>query len=315
MIIFLSSNIPSINNTTLGTMSNVSKIFRVSKEWGGVIGGRTSPAEMLILMVLKWHFRERIITNFRLSRLKSYESSPHKNLSCKWGGQGWTLQKRFSCSECSKLSTWSVNIVNAIERKNRLFFFTIKSAPVIAKTLPPRDPMIDVLSTDLMHSIHQTTCWRKTGLHSWQHSCWWLVLGAGGWTPVVLRTRRTVDVFLFTLTTGLDHAEGASTGFMVASYSVLTDGYGHGGSGVCLGDGQTKASLRDMGMAGLASAWAAWRALRLSGRWPDRGRRSTFGRWTRRRAAPACAPISDLTCSPYVHPVTRNSSTAYNVLN
>ena len=39
----------------------------------------------------------------------------------------------------------------------------------------------------------------------------------------------------------LDHAEGASTRFMVASGGVLSEGYGHGGPGVCLGDGETEA--------------------------------------------------------------------------
>ena len=39
----------------------------------------------------------------------------------------------------------------------------------------------------------------------------------------------------------LDHAEGASTGFMVASGGGLFEGCGHGGPGVCLGDGQTEA--------------------------------------------------------------------------
>ena len=39
----------------------------------------------------------------------------------------------------------------------------------------------------------------------------------------------------------LDNVEGASTGFMVASGGVLSGGYGHGGPGVCLGDGQTEA--------------------------------------------------------------------------
>ena len=39
----------------------------------------------------------------------------------------------------------------------------------------------------------------------------------------------------------LDYAEGASTGFMVASGGVISEGYGHGGPGVCLGDGQTEA--------------------------------------------------------------------------
>ena len=39
----------------------------------------------------------------------------------------------------------------------------------------------------------------------------------------------------------LDHAEGASTGFMIASGGVLSEGYGHGGPGICLGNGQTEA--------------------------------------------------------------------------
>ena len=36
------------------------------------------------------------------------------------------------------------------------------------------------------------------------------------------------------------HAEGASTRFMVASGGGLSEGYGHDGPGVCLGDGQTE---------------------------------------------------------------------------
>ena len=35
----------------------------------------------------------------------------------------------------------------------------------------------------------------------------------------------------------------------------LSEGYGHDGPGVCLGDGQTEAYLKDMGLTGLASAW------------------------------------------------------------
>ena len=59
---------------------------------------------------------------------------------------------------------------------------------------------------------------------------------------------------------GLDHAEGASTGFMVASGGVISEDYGHGGPGrwpdgvlsegyghvepgVCLGDGRTRRPL------------------------------------------------------------------------
>ena len=43
---------------------------------------------------------------------------------------------------------------------------------------------------------------------------------------------------------------------MVASDGVLSEGYGHYGPGVRLGDGKTEAYLKDMNMAGLASAWA-----------------------------------------------------------
>ena len=40
---------------------------------------------------------------------------------------------------------------------------------------------------------------------------------------------------------GLDHGEGVSTRFTVASGGVLSEEYGHGGPGVCLGDGQMEA--------------------------------------------------------------------------
>ena len=40
---------------------------------------------------------------------------------------------------------------------------------------------------------------------------------------------------------------------MVASGGVLSEGYVYGGHVVCLGDGQTEAYLKDMGMAGLVS--------------------------------------------------------------
>ena len=92
---------------------------------------------------------------------------------------------------------------------------------------------------------------------------------------------RPSDSFLST-SEWLDHAEGASTRFMAASGGGLPGGGGNDGPGVCLGDGQTEAYLTDMGMADLASAW------------PDEGW-STVARWTRRRAAPAYAPIPDLT--------------------
>ena len=40
---------------------------------------------------------------------------------------------------------------------------------------------------------------------------------------------------------GLDHAQGASICFMVASDGVLPEGYGYDGPGVCLGNGRTRA--------------------------------------------------------------------------
>ena len=36
-------------------------------------------------------------------------------------------------------------------------------------------------------------------------------------------------------------------------FGGLSEGYGHDGPGVCLGDGQTEAYLKDMGMTGLTS--------------------------------------------------------------
>ena len=93
--------------------------------------------------------------------------------------------------------------------------------------------------------------------------------------------------------------------FVGRLYIVLSEGYEHGVPGVCLGDGQTEANLKDMGMLGLASAWATawgkpiWRiwAWRLTGRWPDGGWRKTVTRWKRQCASPAYAPIPDLTLS------------------
>ena len=46
---------------------------------------------------------------------------------------------------------------------------------------------------------------------------------------------------------------------MVASVGVISEGYGHGGPDVCLGDGQTEAYLEDMGITGLPSVWAMTR--------------------------------------------------------
>ena len=47
--------------------------------------------------------------------------------------------------------------------------------------------------------------------------------------------------FVLSKSEGLDHAERASTGFVTASVGVLSEGYGHGGPDVCLGDGQKEA--------------------------------------------------------------------------
>ena len=47
--------------------------------------------------------------------------------------------------------------------------------------------------------------------------------------------------FFFVEIRGAVHAERAPTRFKVASGGVLSEGYGHGGPGVCLGDDQTEA--------------------------------------------------------------------------
>ena len=54
---------------------------------------------------------------------------------------------------------------------------------------------------------------------------------------------------------GLDHAGGVHRLHDYVRWSVSEE-YAHDGLGVCLGDGQTEAYLKDMGMSGLASAWA-----------------------------------------------------------
>ena len=51
----------------------------------------------------------------------------------------------------------------------------------------------------------------------------------------------------------------------------LSEGYWHGGPGVCVGDGQTEAYLKDMGMTVLASAWAMARRRPISRIWTWRG--------------------------------------------
>ena len=45
-------------------------------------------------------------------------------------------------------------------------------------------------------------------------------------------------------------------GLHVASDGGFSEGHGHDGPGVCLGDSQTEAYRQDMNMTGLASAWA-----------------------------------------------------------
>ena len=52
----------------------------------------------------------------------------------------------------------------------------------------------------------------------------------------------------------LKHAYRPPACLMCASGEVLYEGYGHGGPGICLGDGQTEAYMKDLGMTVLASA-------------------------------------------------------------
>ena len=68
----------------------------------------------------------------------------------------------------------------------------------------------------------------------------------------------------------------------VSSGGGQSEGYGHDGLGVYLGDGQTEAYLKDMGMAGLVSTWA------MARRRPKEYRHKVD-------AATANVPIPDLT--------------------
>ena len=82
----------------------------------------------------------------------------------------------------------------------------------------------------------------------------------------------------------LEQAEGTPACFVDAS----SEGYG---PGVCPGDGQTEAYLKDIGMAGL-----------------EDGRRNIVASWARRHAALAYVPILDLTTSRF------SKDLVYNVL-
>ena len=64
----------------------------------------------------------------------------------------------------------------------------------------------------------------------------------------------------------------------------LSEGYGHDGSGVCLGDDHTKAYLMDIGMTGLAAVWTTARPR------PKEYRRKV----NEATRAPGYAPIPDL---------------------
>ena len=61
------------------------------------------------------------------------------------------------------------------------------------------------------------------------------------------------------------------------------------------------------GCSRLISISRRWEwARHLPGRWPDEGSWSTSGKWMQRRAAPAHAPIPDLTCSTGGEKIGRN---------
>ena len=69
------------------------------------------------------------------------------------------------------------------------------------------------------------------------HSSWAPTMPLWACGAIPCGGSRPSDSFLSSFE-GRDHAVGASTGFMVASGGVLSEGYG---AGVCLGDGQTEA--------------------------------------------------------------------------
>ena len=72
-------------------------------------------------------------------------------------------------------------------------------------------------------------------------------------------------------------------------HKVLSEGYGRGGPGVCLDDGQTEAYLKDMSMTGLASAWAMARRMKDT----NEGY-SIFVRYIRSRLNRVCAHNAEI---------------------
>ena len=94
------------------------------------------------------------------------------------------------------------------------------------------------------NDVHSPMC-----IPHWTECVRYAICTANGWADLCHKIKteptscggsRTSDSFL-SRSEGLEHAEGPPTRFMDASGGVLSEGYGHGGTGVCLGDGQTEA--------------------------------------------------------------------------
>ena len=119
----------------------------------------------------------------------------------------------------------------------------------------------------------------------WRQYLTWKTRRSDNCSMVLRVSHRTanhlLDILLRWVLTGLASAWTMADG-------SLSEGYGHDGPDVCLGDGQTKAYLKDMDMMGLASAWAmarrkpiwriwTWWAWRLPWRWPDESLSEGYG--------------------------------------
>ena len=100
--------------------------------------------------------------------------------------------------------------------------------------LPSQTPCILEQSFQLATSLYfrqiKITCHRQITCIVWERQLRLYAL------------RRIPPIGLYPVSiSGLDHAEVPFPCFMVASGGGLFEGYGHGGPGVCLGDGQTEA--------------------------------------------------------------------------
>ena len=121
-------------------------------------------------------------------------------------------------------------------------------------------------------------------MHSQTH-CGMIISDSGSWTRTEGASKmkfpkcRNAASFL-PRSVWLDHAEMASTGFMIASDGVLYEGYGHDGPGVCRGVGHIEAE--GVPLQGVAATYCYGICPHV---WPD-AEKSTTKRLSVNRVVP-----------------------------